>query len=81
LKKLENAWTEFSTGLMNSDLVKSAVDFLTNLLNAINKITQGFDGLTGSLSKIGTMVAIFQTAKVILGKFWDGIIIETIKNV
>jgi hypothetical protein len=39
LKKLENAWTEFSTGLMNSDLVKFAVDFLTSLLNALNKVT------------------------------------------
>ena len=74
LKKLENAWTEFSTGLMNSDLVKFAVDFLTSLLNALNKITQGFEGLTGSLSKIGTMIAIFQTAKAIVGKFFDEII-------
>ena len=81
LKRLENAWTEFSTGLMNSDLVKSAIDFLTKLLNAINKITQGFEGLTGSLSKIGTMVAIFQTVKVILSKFWDEIVMETVKSV
>jgi hypothetical protein len=59
LAKLDNAWTEFSTGLMNSKAVKFAIDFLTKLLNALNRVTEGFDGFTGSLSKIGTMVAIF----------------------
>ena len=74
LKQLDNAWTEFSTGLLNSDLVKFAVDFLTSLLNALNRVTQGFEGFTGSLSKIGTLVAIFQTAKTIVSKFFDEII-------
>ena len=74
LKKLNNAWTEFSTGLMNSDVVKFAVDFLTSLLNALNRVTEGFGGLTGSISKIGTMVAIFQTVKTIINKFFDDII-------
>jgi hypothetical protein len=74
LKKLDNAWTEFSTGLMNSDIVKFAVDFLTSLLNALNRVTEGFGGLTGSLSKVGTMIAIFQTAKAVVGKFFDEIV-------
>lgn len=74
LKKLDNAWTEFSTGLLNSDVVKFAVDFLTSILNALNRVTQGFEGFTGSLSKIGTLVAIFQTAKIIVGKFFDEVI-------
>jgi hypothetical protein len=74
LAQLDNAWTEFSTGLMNSDLVKFAVDFLTGLLNALNKVTQGFEGFTASLSKVGTLIAIFQTAKAIVGKFFDEVI-------
>jgi hypothetical protein len=59
LAKLDNAWTEFSTGLMNSDFVKFAVDFATSILNMLNKITTGFNSFTGSLTKIGTLVAIF----------------------
>jgi hypothetical protein len=59
---------------MNSDIVKFAVDFLTGLLNAINKVTEGFGGLTSSFSKIGMLIAIFQTAKTIVGKFFDEII-------
>ena len=74
LKKLENAWVEFSTGLLNSELVKFAVDFLTSVLNALNNVTQGFEGFTNSLSKIGTMVAIFQTAKTVVNKFFDEVI-------
>ena len=74
LAKLKNAQTEFSTGLMNSDFVKFAVDFLTSILNALNRVTKGFDSVTGSLTKIGTLVAIFQTAKVIVTKFFDDLI-------
>lgn len=80
LKQLDNAWTEFSTGLMNSDLIKFAVDFLTSLLNALNKVTQGFEGFTGSFSKISTMVAIFQTAKTVVNKFFDNIVEKVYKS-
>jgi hypothetical protein len=77
---LENAWTEFSTGLMNSDFVKGAVDLLTNILNAINRVTKGFEGFTSSLSKIGTLVAIFNTAQAIVGKFFDEIVAKVYKS-
>jgi hypothetical protein len=56
---LSNAWTEFTTGLMNSDFVKTAVEFLTNILNALNKVTEGFGSFTSSFSKIGTLISIF----------------------
>ena len=74
LEELDNAWTVFSTGLMNSDFVKGAVDFLTSILNTLNKVTEGFGSFTGSLSKVGTLVAIFQTAKAIVTKFFDEIV-------
>jgi hypothetical protein len=76
LAKLENAWVEFSTGLTNSDLVKTAVDFLTGLLNTLNKVTQGFESFTGSISKVGTLIAIFQTAKTLVAAFFDEVIAE-----
>lgn len=74
LTKLDNAWTEFSTGLMNSDFVKFAVDFLTAILNGLTKVTEGFGSFTGSLSKIGTLIALFQAAKVVITNFFDEII-------
>jgi TP901 family phage tail tape measure protein len=39
LAQLKNAWTEFTTGIMNSGLVKFFVDLLTNILNTINTVT------------------------------------------
>ena len=80
LAKLKNAWTEFSTGLMNSDFVKFAVDFLTSILNALNRVTKGFNSFSSSFTKIGTLVAIFQTAKGIVTKFFDELIAKVYTN-
>lgn len=69
LTKLENAWNEFATGIMNSDLVKGAVDFLTGVLNTLNKVTSGFGKMTGMISKIGAGMAIFKIAQALITKF------------
>ena len=47
LNNLSNAWTEFSTGIMNSDFIKGGVDVLTKILDMINDIT-GTLGSSGS---------------------------------
>lgn len=44
LNNLSNAWTEFTTGIMNSDFIKGGVDILTKILDVINDIT----GVLGS---------------------------------
>ena len=74
LTQLENAWNEFTTGIMNSDLVKGAITFLTKVLNALNKVTSGFGKFGGMISKIGTAIAIFKVAEVIIKKFGDKVI-------
>ena len=38
LSKLKNAWDEFVMGLSNNEVIKTAVDVLTGLLQTINKI-------------------------------------------
>jgi hypothetical protein len=50
LNNLSNAWTEFTTGIANSDVIKGVVDILTDILNVINDITGAFGdfGVTAS---------------------------------
>ena len=66
--KLENAWHEFTMGIMNSDLVKAGVDILTKFLEIINKATSGLNGLGGSITKILSIVAVFKLGKTIFNK-------------
>ena len=51
LNNLSNAWTRFSTGIMNSDFIKGAVDILTDMLNIINDITGSLGSKGSSISK------------------------------
>ena len=65
---LKNAWHEFTMGILNSDLVKLGVDILTKFLEIINKATSAFDGLGGSISKIASVLVIFEMGKKIFEK-------------
>ena len=68
IAKLENAWHEFTMGIMNSDLVKAGVDILTKLLEVINKATSGFKGMAGSITKILGIMTVFKLGKTIFDK-------------
>lgn len=50
LNNLSNAWTEFTTGVLNQDVIKFGVDALTKILNLINDIT-------GSLGPAGSTIS------------------------
>ena len=52
LNNLSNAWTRFSTGIMNYDFIKGAVDILTDVLNVVNDITDLLGSKGSSISKI-----------------------------
>lgn len=60
LAKLENAWHEFTMGILESDLVKFGVDMLTKFLEIINKATSALDGVGNSITKIIGILAIFK---------------------
>lgn len=62
LTKLKNAWDEFAMGLTNNVIIKGAVDSLTFLLTAINKL---IDGLSGGHGLIKSVMA--------LGAVWGGL--------
>ena len=68
LNELKTTWKEFTMGIMNSQLVKTGVDILTKFLEIINKATSAFNGLGGSITKIISVVAIFNLGKVIYEK-------------
>lgn len=52
LNNLSNAWTEFTTGIMNSDFIKGGVDILTKILDVINDITGALGSGGGTISKM-----------------------------
>lgn len=54
LNGLQNAWTEFTTGIANQSVIKGAVDILTTLLGLVNDLTGVFGNFGGAIAK--TMV-------------------------
>ena len=57
LSKLKNAWDEFVMGLSNNEVIKTAVDVLTGLLQTINKIIDGLSGGNGLIKSIISITA------------------------
>lgn len=52
LNQLHNAWTTFTMGLANSEIIKGVIDFLTNVLNTINEITEALSGSNGLIRSV-----------------------------
>lgn len=52
LNNLSNAWTEFTTGILNQDVIKFGVDALTQILNLINDITGALGAGGSTISKM-----------------------------
>lgn len=59
LTKLKNAWDEFAMGLTNNVIIKGAVDTLTILLTAVNKLIDGLSGGHGLIKSIMTLGAVW----------------------
>ena len=57
LNQLKNAWQEFITGILNSDLIKGAIDFATEILTKINDLTDGTNSWWTALSRIAIVLA------------------------
>lgn len=52
LNQLHNAWTTFTMGLANSEIIKGVIDFLTKVLNTINEITEALSGSNGLIRSV-----------------------------
>ena len=59
LTKLKNAWDEFAMGLTNNVIIKGAIDTLTVLLTAVNKLIDGLSGGQGLIKSVVTLGAVW----------------------
>lgn len=59
LTKLKNAWDEFAMGLTNNVIIKGAVDTLTILLTAVNKLIDSLSGGHGLIKSVMTLGAVW----------------------
>lgn len=69
LQQLENTWNEFLMGLANSEILKTGVDFLTNLLSGINNIINAMSFGVGPLKSIISLLLTISTLKIGKGIF------------
>lgn len=67
IAKLKDTWDEFILGIANSDVIKGAVDLLSDLLNAINKMTNA-PGVLGGVLKSLLAFGVFKGGKALVGK-------------
>ena len=58
LNNLSNAWTQFTTGITNSDVIKDAVSLLTTLLNVVNKLLDTLSFGDSELKTIESIIAL-----------------------
>ena len=80
VNKLKNAVNEFVMGIANNQIIKLAVDGLTNLLTAVNNLSNAFGSGVGGAVKLGIAIAGLKGAKGILektigfiSKSWTGV--------
>ena len=63
LQKLKNAWDEFAMGLANNEILKFGVDFLTQILTTVNKLTAALSGGNGLVKSIINLVTVIGALK------------------
>ena len=83
LAKLTTAWQEFTMGLANNEILKGAVDALTFVLNAINKlidVLSGNNGLTKSIITLNLAIAAIGGLRTVLNKLLGSNLIGTIQK-
>ena len=71
LNKLKNAWDQFTMGIMDSSVIKFAVDLLTQILTVINNITEALPGPIGGFAKLAIAVAGLKIGKKAINSFFS----------
>ena len=76
LKQLKNAYDEFTLSIANSDFIKGAIDLVTGLITALNKLTSVLPKPLNGFAKLGIALGTFKTA----GKWFNSFSIEVQKK-
>ena len=76
INNLETAWTQFTTSILNSEIIKGGVDLLTKLLNTVNALTDAFGPFSGSVKTIATGLSLWKVNTALLPK-----VTSSIKNI
>lgn len=69
LAQLKDTWDTFIMGIANSDLIKGFIDFGTQILTTINKITDTLSGGNGLVKSIESLALAFGLFKGVGGIF------------
>lgn len=62
--RLQNAWNQLMLGLANSDVIKGAIDLLTQLLTALNSLIDKLSGSSGTVKMFMTFLTGLTTFKI-----------------
>ena len=73
LNKLKNSWNTFLMDVTNSDIVKTVVDILTGLINAVNGLSSVLPGLVSNILKMWAAFNVGRGIKAIFGPKGSGI--------
>ena len=73
LNGLSNAWTEFTTGIANQNVIKGAVDILTGLINVVNDLTGALGEGGSAISKALLLYGALKVAGGTLGSILSNI--------
>lgn len=76
INNLETAWTQFTTSILNSEIIKGGVDLLTKLLNTVNALTDAFGPFSGFIKTIATGLSLWKVNTALLPK-----VTSSIKNI
>lgn len=76
LNNLNTAWTQFTTSILNSELIKGGIDLLTKLINAVNALTDAFGPLSGSIKAVAVGFGLWKVNTALLPK-----VTNSIKNI
>ena len=76
LNNLHTAWTQFTTSILNSELIKGGIDLFTKLLNTVNALTDAFGPFSGTVKTMAASFGLWKVNTALLPK-----VTNSIKNI
>ena len=74
LNQLKNAWDLFTMGIANNQLIKGAIDLLTDFINGINNLADSLGPVGGAITRVIAAFLGFQVVKNVLQNVFSGLV-------